>query len=503
MNRRRYSLPVLVVAGISGLAAGAALVYWRAGQPGPQAASPPERPVLYWHDPMVPNARFDKPGKSPFMDMQLVPVHADEANADTGVRVSPNVVQNLGVRIGKVEQMTVSPRLTAAGTVAFNEQLLQVVSSRAEGVVLQLQVRTLLEPVRKGQTLARVQIPAWIEAQQQYLALLDAESESGRALRAAARERLRILGVPESTVRHIDATRQVDGTTQIVAPADGVVTELGVREGSVFPPGAPLFRINGLGTVWVNARIPEVQMSGVRAGAAIEARSPARPGEIFRGQVATLLPQVDAETRTFTARAVLDNTGGRLSPGMFVSLDVTDRNSSAQLVVPDEAVIRTGKRTVVITSGEDGSFAVADVRIGAEQDGRTVVLSGLTAGQSIVLSGQFLIDSEASLTSSLERLEGGPGAPGTGSIDDAPVAHLAEGTLVATDGKSVTLDHGAVPSLHWPAMTMAFEAPAQGLPPDLKPGDHVTFSFVATAGGYRLVQVLRSGVPAGPDGSSR
>jgi Cu(I)/Ag(I) efflux system membrane fusion protein len=166
-----------------------------------------------------------------------------------------------------------------------------------------------------------------------------------------------------------------------------------------------LFRINGLATVWVNAQIPEGQVSMVPAGSTVEAHATAWPGATFTGRVIALLPQVDPQTRTLTVRVALDNPDSRLSPGMWVALDFTAPAAAPQLVVPSEAVIVTGQRSVVIVTDGKGSFDVVAVSTGVEQDGRTPILSGLKEGQSIVLSGQFLIDSEASLTSTVTRLK--------------------------------------------------------------------------------------------------
>ncbi len=372
-----------------------------AGRPGG------ERKVLYWHDPMVPTAKFDKPGKSPYMDMQLVPVYADDDTGDNaGLRVASNVTQSLGIRLGSVDQAVLLQELSAVGTVAYDEQLLEVVPARIEGYVTRLYVRTPLERVRRGQPLAQIQAPAWLEAQQEYVALLGAKSEAGQSLRAAARERLIVLGVPEGTIRAIESQRRTGATTTIVSPIDGVVSELGVRTGTAFMPGMPLFRLNGLSRVWANARIPESQLSMVPKGSTVTAHATAWPGVDFEGRVIALLPLVDAETRTLTARVALDNADGKLSPGMFLNLKFASPAGAPQLVVPSEAVITTGERSVVIVANANGSFQVANVTPGMEQAGRTEILSGLTQGQSIVVSGQFLIDSEASLKSTVSRLEG-------------------------------------------------------------------------------------------------
>jgi len=369
--------------------------------------------ILYWHDPMVPGQHFDKPGKSPFMDMQLVPVYADEANAGGSVRVSPNVVQNLGIRLGKVERVALNTRLHAVGSVAFDDRLLRLVQARVDGYVTHLSVKAPLERVRRGEPLATILAPQWLEAQQEYLALLETQADSAQAIRAAARERLTVLGVPAAAIHAIEAKHETRAATTVLSPIDGVVTELGVREGAAFMAGASLFRLNGLATVWVNAQVPEARVSEVAPGSTVEAHATAWPGAAFKGGVIALLPQVDPQTRTLTVRVALDNPDFRLSPGMWVALDFAAPASAPQLVIPSEAVIGTGGRSVVIVAKQGGSFDVVDVSVGTEQDGRTPILSGLKEGESIVLSGQFLIDSEASLKSTVDRLTAtaAPAAP--------------------------------------------------------------------------------------------
>jgi Cu(I)/Ag(I) efflux system membrane fusion protein len=403
MSPSKISARVAVVIGAALLLAGVAGGYWLARQPKADA-----RKVLYWHDPMVPNARFDKPGKSPFMDMRLVPVYADEAGKDSGINVAANITQSLGVRSGRVERVSVQSKITAVGAIAFNDELLEVVAARAEGVVTRLYVHAPFEQVRRGQPLVEISSPAWIEAQQEYLSLLDAQSEVGRALRAAARKRLVVIGIPEATIENIDSKRTVAGAIALVAPIAGVINELSVREGSAVVPGMPLLRINGLESVWINARIPESQRAKAVVGSQVEAVAVAWPGITFPGKLIAIQPQVEAESRTITARILLQNSDRRLAPGMFVSVNMMADARGSQLTVPDEAVIATGERNVVITTDGNGQFGAAKVVTGGSQDGRTVILDGLQEGQAIVLSGQFLIDSEASLKTTLERLEQGP-----------------------------------------------------------------------------------------------
>ncbi|HEU4691990.1 MAG TPA: efflux RND transporter periplasmic adaptor subunit [Vicinamibacterales bacterium] len=496
MNLSSVSRAQWLIATVALIAIAGAGGYWLASRnhdAGGQSVAGSERKVLYWHDPMVPGVRFDKPGKSPYMDMQLVPVYADEAMADSGVRIAANVSQNLGIRLGKVERVAFDRGLTAVGSVAFDENQLVVIPARVEGYVTRLFVRTPLERVRRGQPLAEVQAPAWLEAQQEFLALLEAQSEAARALRDAARDRMRVLGVPEATIKRIESERKTHATTTVTSPIDGVVSELGVREGSAFMPGSPLFRLNGMGTVWVNARIPEAHVSLLRPGAKVTASATAWPGKTFEGKVIALLPEVEAQTRTLTARAELANPDAQLAPGMFVSMSFESSKNEPQLAVPTEAVITTGERSVVIVSNGDGSYGVANVTTGEESEGRTAVLTGLSEGQEVVVSGQFLIDSEASLKSTVSRLgTAAPAAEADSADADAKGIHSATGKVTAIDDVSVTLDHSAVASLDWPPMVMGFKKPPSGIPSDLAVGDSVSFTFKKTEDGYQLVNISKT-----------
>ena len=356
------------------------------------------RKVLYWHDPMYPQQRFDKPGKSPFMDMDLVPVYADDAPAAApGVKIDPALVQNLGVRTAVAEKGRLARSVDAVGTVAFDERAVAIVQSRTAGYVERLFVRAPLDPVRKGEPLARLFVPEWAGAQQEYLALKASAAPGAAELAAAARNRLLLLNMTEEQVRAVDRAGKPVTQVTLAAPVDGVVGELGVREGMNVTPGATLFRLNGLATVWVNVDVPEALAGAVRPGAAVTVTVPAYPGEKFAGRVAAVLPEVNAATRTLKARVELRNPGGRLKPGMFATVSVAPAQAREAVLVPSEAVIATGERTVVIVDRGEGRFEPVAVKTGAEEGGRTEILEGLEAGTRVVASGQFLIDSEASL----------------------------------------------------------------------------------------------------------
>ena len=485
MNRL---IPAFIVVLVVGGALGYGLTRWLDKEPA--IAADTGRKILYWQDPMKPDARFDKPGKSPYMDMDLVPVYADEANGDAQVKVSGNAAQNLGVRLGKVERAALEGRLSAVGTVAFDEELLELVQARVDGYVTRLHVRTTLAPVRRGQPLVEVVAPAWLAAQEEYLALLGAASSRGAEIRAAARQRLVVLGVPESAIQKLETERKVSASTTIYSPADGVVAELGIRDGASFAAGAPLFRINSLRKVWAVAQIPETQVSAVGPGAKVTVHATAWAGEQFDGRVVAILPDIDSATRTLPVRVEIDNPGSRLVPGMFVSLGFAARETEEpQLVVPSEAVIVTGERSVIIVARDGDGFDAVDVKLGPESGGKTVVLSGLSEGQSIVLSGQFLIDSEASLRSSVSRLS-------NDAVPEAaaPVIHQTMGKIVSITPTAVTIAHQAVPTLQWGAMTMSFAPPVAGMPEKIAVGDEVHFTFVdAGSGQYRIESIGKHG----------
>ena len=358
------------------------------------------RQVLYWHDPMVPGQRFDKPGKSPFMDMQLVPVYADEA-ASTGVQVSPAVQQNLGLRTAVVRRVDVASSFDAVGTVQFDERLSTVVQTRVAGYVEQLAVRAPMERVHKGQLLATVFAPDWLAPQNELLALKRAGVSED--LLAAARQRMRAMSIPESLIRKSEETGTAQARFTLGAPDSGVIAELGVREGAAVTPGMTLFRIAGLEKVWAVAEVPEAQAARLAKGQKVKATLEADPAQAFEGELAELLPQVSSTTRTLQARFEVDNKAGRLTPGMLLRLQVAGPSSS-RLVVPAEAVIRTGTRTVVIVRQDSGGFEPRNVRLGADLGDTVEVAQGLAEGEQVVASGQFLIDSEAGLRSVIGSL---------------------------------------------------------------------------------------------------
>jgi len=436
--------------------------------------------VLYWHDPMVPGQKFDKPGKSPFMDMQLVPMYADGGSAsDAGtVTINARVQQNLGVRVAEVKSGSQTSTMEAVGSVAYNERDVAVVQARSNGFLERLYVRAPLDPVRKGQPLAELYVPDWVAAQEEYLSAKRIDARSNAAgpggLADSAKQRMRLVGMSEEQIRAVETGDKVQPRLTITAPIGGVVGELTAHEGMTVMAGAPLFRLNGLSTVLVNAEVPEALAAQVRPGNPVEARTPAVSGAVFKGKVSAILPEVNPATRTIKARIELANPGGQLVPGMFATVSFAPAARNDVLLVPSEAVIQTGKRSVVVVAQGDGKFAPVDVEVGLESNGQTEIRKGLRAGQRVVVSGQFLVDSEANLKASATRMGEMP-APAAGQGTD--VTHRGEGKVESIGKEEITISHGPIASLQWGPMTMGFRLPATGLPQGIAVGNRVNFEI--------------------------
>jgi Cu(I)/Ag(I) efflux system membrane fusion protein len=364
---------------------------------------------IYWYDPMRPTDHFDKPGKSPFMDMELVPKYADaNTNGDAaealgGMAIDSRVVQNLGVRLAKVEQDSFALTVEAVGVVGVDEHRIEAIQVRQPGWVERLDVRAVGDLVRRGQRLVGVYSPDLLATQQE---LLIARGSDDPRLTEAAERRLAFFGLSAGQISQIEKSGEAARLVDYYAPFDGYVMDLGVRQGAAVVPGATLFQLADLSSVWVSAEVPETQAAWIKPGDSADVGVPALPGESFTGRVDYLYPELMQATRTLKVRVVVKNPGGRLRPGMFATARLRGASRAQVLAVPTEAVIKTGTRAVVIVADDATHFRPALVRVGAEHNGRSEILEGLTLGQSVVASGQFLIDSEASLRGAFDSLAG-------------------------------------------------------------------------------------------------
>jgi len=449
------------------------------------------RKVLYWHDPMVPNQHFDKPGKSPFMDMQLQPVYADEGGGTSGVRIDPGLQQNLGIRYAAVRRQEAAGGFDAVGTTQFDEARTDVVQSRVTGYIDRLYARAPMQRIDKGAPIASLYVPDWLAPQEEYLALKRGGMDRG--LLDASRARMRALSIPDGMIASLDRTGRVQTHVVLAAPETGVVSELNVRDGAMVTPGQTLARISGLSTLWLIVEIPEALALNVQPGMQVDATFAGDPSRHFAGRIREILPGISASSRTLQARLEIDNASLKLTPGMLMRVRVADPKAAPRLLVPSEAVIATGKRTIVIVKRGDGSLQPVTVTLGNDVGSDTEVLAGLSDGDTVVASGQFLIDSEASLKSVLPRLASSAGAGASGA---APASAPKAATTYETTGKvesvtadDITFSHRPVPALGWGAMTMTFGKPSATAFPDVKPGQTARFAFVQSDDGYRLTKV--------------
>ncbi len=447
--------------------------------------------ILYYHDPMVPGNKFDKPAKSPFMNMMLVPMYADSDTDSNKITVSPRIQQNLGVRTALVTEGMLSSQVSAVGNIAFNERDQAIVQARATGYVERLHVRATLDRVAKGQPLVELYVPDWIAAQEEFLSIRRMQGTELASLVDGARQRMRQAGMNEQQIRLVESTGRTQPRITLSAPISGVLVELSVREGMTVMPGATIARISGLSTVWAQAEVPESQSALLRPGAQVQARSPAAPGTTFKGVVQAIVPEVNAATRTLKARVELANPEGKLVPGMFVTMQFMDTRAEKSLLIPTEAVIQTGTRTVVMLAEDNGAFRPVDVEIGTESGGQTEIKRGLQTGQRVVVSSQFLIDSEASLKGIESRLNAEP-KPG-----EVAQRHTGEAIVESIDRDAITLSHGPIASMKWPDMTMGFklgEVGKAGQAKAIAPGDRVRFRFYQSGQDFVLDSIEKLAV---------
>ena len=399
---RALTLLLVILAGI-------AIYIFAVGGGEQKQAGESGRQVLYWYDPMVPQERYQGPGKSS-MGMELQPKYADEGAAG-GVTVSPAVMQNLGIRMAKVEMRDMSSVIRSVGHVEFDQRLISQVQTLTPGFVESLSVRAEGEPIGAGRMIAQVYSPDLLAAQNEYRALVASRGVASAELRSAARRRLLLLGAPSSLVARLDRGGAPQRTYPVFTRTAGVVTTIGARPGAQVSPGQSIVTIQGLGQVLVIADVPEASLGTVRVGQPAEIAFPAYPGDIRRGVIDYIFPSLTAQSRTAQVRMTLPNPGGRLKQGMFANVTLQGTGGMA-LVVPSEAVIDTGRRQVVVVK-RNGSFIPQEVKAGRDFDQWTEIVAGLQPGDEVVASGQFLIDSEASLQGFLSRLSSNP--PTTGA----------------------------------------------------------------------------------------
>lgn len=365
---------------------------------------------LYWVAPMDPNFKRDEPGQSP-MGMDLVPVYADAGNDEDSpgtIKIHPNVVNNLGVRTARVERKLLNVVIRTVGYVQYNEDTLVHIHPRVEGWVEILNVKASGAYVKKGEPLYALYSPELVNAQEEFLL---AVKRSNSNLMAAAKSRLQALQMPERAIKKLVSEQKVQQTVVFTAPQTGFIDNLNIREGFYVKPGMTLMSIGALDEVWVDAEVFERQSSLVELGLPVSMTLEYLPGKTWEGKVDYIYPTLDAKTRTLRVRLRFDNEEYFLKPNMFAQVTIyANADKKPNLIVPSEAVIRTGKQNRVVLALGEGKFKSVDVEIGRIAEQNTEILSGLKVNDLVVTSAQFLLDSESSISSDFIRMGGETGA---------------------------------------------------------------------------------------------
>jgi Cu(I)/Ag(I) efflux system membrane fusion protein len=447
-----------------------------------------EKEILYWIAPMDANYRRDKPGKSP-MGMELVPVYADEDGGDgNSVTIAPEVVQNLGVRTAVAERSRLWRGIDTVGYVDYDESKVSHIHLRTEGWIENLVVESEGERVTKGQRLFELYSPELVNAQEEFVQALNV---GNKGLIRASRSRLDALGIPASQVKRLEENRKPSQTIPIYAPQDGVVSTLQVREGMFIKPSTRIMSLADLSSVWLLAEIFERQVDWVKVGQPAEVSLAFLPGRTWEGKVEYIYPSLDPKTRTLKARLRFSNPDEALKPNMYANVKIYGGPKDDVIVIPIEALIRTGREERVIIARGEGRFESRPVRAGIESGEWVEILEGVEPGDNIVVSGQFLIDSEASLKASMMRMTETDKSNGEQSVRRATGFGVIRG-LMPEEG-TINIEHEAVPALNWPPMQMDFRLQEGVSLEGLQVGDEISFDLAEHSNGFHIGAVRKLG----------
>ena len=445
-----------------------------------------EKEILYWVAPMDPNYRRDKPGKSP-MGMELIPVYADGGDGSS-ITISPAVVQNLGVRTTVAEQTRLWRGIDTVGYVDFDESKLSHIHLRTEGWIEKLYVTSEGERVKKNQRLLDIYSPELVNAQEEYIQALNINN---KGMLQASRDRLVALGIPSNQIKRLKKTRRAQQTIAIYAPQDGVVSTLPVREGMFVKPMTRIMSLADLSSVWLLAEVFERQSDWVRVGHPAEVSLAYLPGRTWEGRVEYIYPSLDPATRTLKVRLRFDNPDEALKPNMYANVKIFGGPKDDTTVIPVEALIRTGREERVVLALGEGRFASRKVQSGIESGDWVEILDGIVAGDRVVVSGQFLIDSEANLKASMVRMTDSGTEMASGESEQVAKMATATGEIreIMPEEGRINLAHEAIPALDWPAMQMDFKV-KDGLPlENLQAGDRVEFMLMETDDGFLITEI--------------
>ncbi len=469
---------------ITGIGIGLAFSHW-SSSPEYSAvtkSADTEREILYWKAPMDPNYRSDEPGKSP-MGMDLVPVYAPDSGDDESVvTISPQVVNNLGVRTEQAQYSVLSRRIDTVGYVGYDEDTLQHIRTRVDGWIESLEITATGDPVSQGQTLFELYSPTLVNAEEEYLTALRSGNST---LLTASRERLVALGVSSGEINRLKQSRKVNQRLAVTAQRDGIVANLGVREGQYITPASDVMSIANLDRVWVLAEVFERQADWVRAGQRAEVELDYLPGKRLQGTVDYVYPELDLKTRTLKVRLRFDNKYGLFRPNMFARVTIHGTETPAVVHVSRQALIRGGTTNRVVLALGDGKFRAQPVQIGIESGDRVEILSGIGTTDLVVTSGQFLIDSESNVESALARMDERVAEKPASSVQVAAIVRAID-----MSKQKITLYHESIAEWSWPAMTMGFAVENEHLLMGLDEGQSIDVTIEEQVGGIYAITAV-------------
>ncbi len=517
----------LALAAIGVLAVGVFAGHWwgTRGRPDASVAVPPSsastppvpagRTILYYRNPMGLPDTSPVPKKDP-MGMDYLPVYADEAQEASGnaIRISVDKMQKLGVRSEAAAMRALGRTIKAAGRIEIDERRVFAIAPKFEGWVEQLFVNATGQPVVKGQPLFEAYSPELVSAQREYaIATAAAKSLEGadavpqdsmKRLAESSLARLKNWDISEDQIRSLAQSGQSRRTLTFDSPVSGFVIEKKAVQGMRFTPGDTLYRVADLSSVWVIADVYEQDIASVRLGAKATLTVAAYPGKVYQGRIAYVYPTLAPETRTVPVRIEIANPGYLLKPAMFAQVEVPAGGSGKVLTVPASAVIDGGIRRTVLIQRAEGRFEPREVKTGSRTEDYVEIIEGVNAGEEVVVAANFLIDAESNLKAAIGAFTatanaapaahaGAPAAGGANAPPSPPrpasVGHRAQGTIKAIDAAAGTLSiaHGPVASLQWPAMTMDFKVANATLLTGLAPGAAIAFEFVERSPGEWVI----------------
>ncbi len=402
--------------------------------------------ILYWRAPMDPNFISDKPGKSP-MGMDLVPVYEGEETASGVIKIDPVVEQNMGVRTASVKKRALSREIRALGRVTYDQTKLTQINTKVTGYIEKSYINTTGEPVEEGAALVDIYSPDLVATQEEYLQAFhnlqrvkksgaSGELEQAQKLLVSSRQRLEFWDISEQQIHQLETTGKVTKTMTLHSPFKGVVIDMNAIEGMRVQPGMTLYKIVDLSTVWVESDVYEYELPWLKQGQPVQMTLSYIPGKELNGHVNYIYPYLEPKTRTIKVRSVFPNNDGTLKPGMYATVKIESKIGDQVVSLPEESVIYSGERTLVFLALGNGRFLSKDVKLGAlSGDGFYQVLSGVTPGETVVTSGQFLLDSESKLKEAVQKMLEPNKSSGTGAMD------MTSDDSSMTNSSGMQMDH--------------------------------------------------------------